>query len=68
MFRDSQNPGSIQKFLSLVVFLEYFHPYFRRQSGFGPLRSKSVSGYGPPFADLDPLPNFPFKHRLYHIW
>ena len=30
-------------------------------------QSKSVGGYGPPFADLDPLPNFPFKHRLYHI-
>ena len=28
MFRDSQNSGSIQKFLSLVVFLEEFHPYF----------------------------------------
>ena len=28
MFRDSQNPGSIQKFLSLLVFLEEFHPYF----------------------------------------
>ena len=22
----------------------------------------------PPFADLDPRPNFPFKNRLYHIW
>ena len=22
----------------------------------------------PPFADLDPLPNFLFKHPLYHIW
>ena len=28
-------------------------------------RSKSASGYGPPFADLNPLPNFPFKH---HTW
>ena len=25
-------------------------------------------GYGPPFADLDPSTNFPFKHPLYHIW
>ena len=33
-------------------------------------RSKSANGYRPPFADLDPppLPNFPFKHPLYHIW
>ena len=32
-------------------------------------RSKSASGYRPPFADLDPpLPNVPFKHRLYHTW
>ena len=30
--------------------------------------SKSAGGYGPPFADLYPLPNFPFKHPLYHIW
>ena len=30
--------------------------------------SKSSSGYGPPFADLDPLPDFPFKYHLYHIW
>ena len=29
VFRDSQNPGSNQKFLSLVVFLEGFYPYFR---------------------------------------
>ena len=29
MFRDSRNPGSNQKFLLLVVFLEGFHPYFR---------------------------------------
>ena len=29
MFRDSRNPGSNQKFFSLVVFLEGFHPYFR---------------------------------------
>ena len=47
--------------------------FYRCHSGFEPPadldpRSKSVSGYGPPFADLDPLPNFPFKHRLYHIW
>ena len=33
-----------------------------------PSRSKFVSGYGFPCADLDPLPNFPFKHCLYHIW
>ena len=23
---------------------------------------------GPHFAELDPLPDFPFKHHLYHIW
>ena len=34
--------------------------------GFGP-RFKSASGYGPPFVDLDPLSDFPFKHPLYHI-
>ena len=33
-----------------------------------PPRSKSVSGYEPLFADLDPPPNFPTKHRLYQIW
>ena len=31
-------------------------------------RSKSASEYGPPFADLNPLPNFPFKLPLYHTW
>ena len=38
--------------------------------GYGPPppESKSASGYGPPFADLRPLPDFPFKHPLYHIW
>ena len=29
VFRDFRNPGSNQKFLSLVVFLEGFYPYFR---------------------------------------
>ena len=42
--------------------------YCRCHSGFGPPRSKSASEYGPPFADLNPLPNFPFKHLLYHTW
>ena len=47
--------------------------YCRCHSGFGPPadldpRSKSASGYGPPFADLNPLPNVPFKHPLYHTW
>ena len=42
--------------------------YCRCHSGFGPPPSKSASGYGPPFADLNPLPNFPFKHPLYHTW
>ena len=27
-------------------------------------RSKSASGCGPSFVDLDPVPNFPFKHRF----
>ena len=32
-------------------------------------RCRCHSGYGPPFTDLDQtLPNFPFKHPLYHIW
>ena len=39
------------------------------------LVSQGISTSGPnsladmesPFADLDPLPNFPYKHRLYHI-
>ena len=33
-----------------------------------PPRSKSASGYGTPFADLDPLTKLSFKHPLYHIW
>ena len=32
------------------------------------LTRRCHSGFGPPLADLDPLPNFPFKHPLYHIW
>ena len=32
--------------------------------------SKSASGYGSPLRRFGSpaLPNFPFKHRLYHIW
>ena len=42
---------------------------FRCYSRFGTPRSKSASGYGPLFADLNsPLPKLPFKHRLNHIW
>ena len=45
------------------------HSGFGRPADLDPPRSKSASGYGPPpFADLDPLPKFPFKHPLYHIW
>ena len=40
---------------------------YRCHSGFRPRRSKSASGYGPPFADLNPLQKFPSKHRLCHI-
>ena len=48
---------------ALISFLEC-----RCHSGFGPPRSESASGYGPPLRSLDPIPNFPVKHRLHHIW
>ena len=74
-----QNVLQISRKVSLFIFFYKYcistrkstsllFEYCRCHSGFGPPRSKSASEYGPPFADLNPLPNFPFKHPLYHTW
>ena len=52
---------------SIIAFMKAWSPVSQRIRT-PPSRSKFVSGYGFPCADLDPLPNFPFKHCLYHIW
>ena len=52
-----------------ISFLECrYHSGFEPPADFRPPSPNPLTDMDPPFADLDPLPNFPFKHRLYHIW